>query len=235
MMWQRADDKDPISQVTPPEEVLAFIDSHPGLADACIEHPSYMLSCAPQLALPGVAGWLQEIVDETWQWARDRVASSGVDPDGAEGRRRLLHGPSYLVLRDIEVVKVDRLLAACAWAHGELNGPPVRVYELIDYAGWLVRSPVQVDTARWRERAVSSRRELLVLATPSIRSKPIATTNPTGNASAAGLAIGSSASAGMSQIAARAARPSPAVMMLRRRAHPAGTFLFSTSACAGGS
>ena len=137
MMWQRADDKDPISQVTPPEEVLAFIDSHPGLADACIEHPSYMLSYAPQLALPGVAGWLQEIVDETWQWARDRVASSGVDPDGAEGRRRLLHGPSYLVLRDIEVVKVDRPLAACAWAHGELNGPPVRVYELIDYAGWL--------------------------------------------------------------------------------------------------
>lgn len=133
MTWQRADEAHPISQVTPPEKVLEFIDRQPGLADACIENPSYMLSYEPQLALPGAAGWLQQTVDETWEWARSRTAGGGVEPDSAEGRRGLLHGPSYLVLRDIEVVKVDRALAACAWAHGELNGPPVRVYELIDY------------------------------------------------------------------------------------------------------
>lgn len=161
MMWQRADEEHPISQVTPPGKVLEFIDAHPGLADACIEHPSYMLSYAPQLALPSAAGWLQGIVDETWQWARDRSASGGVQPDSAEGRRSLLHGPSYLVLRDIEVVKADRALAACAWAHGELHGPPVRVYELIDYAGWLasersawlgpeMRNELLVGIAEWR-------------------------------------------------------------------------------------
>jgi hypothetical protein len=40
MNWQQADEEHPISQITPPEEVLNFIDSHPGLADACIENPS---------------------------------------------------------------------------------------------------------------------------------------------------------------------------------------------------
>ena len=86
MMWQQADEEHPVSQITPPEDVLAFIDSHPGLADACLEHPSYLLSYAPQLALPGAAGWLQELVDETWEWARNRIKDAGVDPDSPEGR-----------------------------------------------------------------------------------------------------------------------------------------------------
>src|SRR6185437_718329 len=160
MMWQQADEEHPISQVTPPDEVLEFIDSYPGLDEACIEHPSYMLSYSPQLALPGVADWLQETVDEAWAWARERIAARGVDPDSAEGRRGLVRSPGYLVLRDVEVIKTDRALAACAWAHGDLNGPTVRVYELIDYAAWLasasstwmgaeMRSELLIGIAEW--------------------------------------------------------------------------------------
>jgi hypothetical protein len=137
MMRRRSDAEHPISQVTPPEEVLAFVDGHPGLADACIEHPSYLLSYVPQLALPGAAGRLQEVVDETWEWARGRVSRGGVDPDSATGRLRLVSDTGYLALRDVEIIKADPDSAACSWVQGELHGPEVRVHEIIDYAGWL--------------------------------------------------------------------------------------------------
>jgi TIR domain-containing protein len=137
MMWQRADEEQPISQVTPPEEVLAFIDSHPGLADPCIEHPSYLLSYAPQLALPGAAGWLQPVVDQTWDWACNRIASTGVDPDSPPGRLTFINDTGYLALRDVEIIRARPTRAACTWVQGEIHGPSVRVYEVIDYAGWL--------------------------------------------------------------------------------------------------
>lgn len=137
MTWQRASEEQKISQVTPPEEVLDFIDSFPGLGDACIEHPSYLLSYAPQLALPDAAGWLQETINETYEWARDRVRQYGIDPDSFEGRRRLTDDTGYLVLRDIELVKTAPANVACSWAQGEIHGPPVAVHEPIDYAGWL--------------------------------------------------------------------------------------------------
>jgi hypothetical protein len=161
MMWQRADTAYPISQVTPPEAVLDFIDSQPGLADACIAHPSYLLSYAPQLALPGAAGWLQEIVDETWEWARSRIADSGIDPDSAEGRLRFVNDTGYLAPRDAEIIKARPSRAACSWAQGEIHGPQVRVYEPIDYAGWLasessswlgadIRGALLAGMAEWR-------------------------------------------------------------------------------------
>lgn len=105
MMWQRVDSELPVCQVTPPEQVLDFIDSSPGLADACIEHPSYLLSYAPQLALPGAAGWLQEVIDETWSWARARTRDTGADPDSAEGRLRLVSDTGYLALRDAQLIR----------------------------------------------------------------------------------------------------------------------------------
>ena len=67
-MWQQAAEERKISQLTPPGDVLDFIDSFPGLADAALQNPSYLLSYAPQLALPGAAGWLQETIDETFEW-----------------------------------------------------------------------------------------------------------------------------------------------------------------------
>lgn len=137
MMWQLADSERPVCQVTPPEEVLDFIDSSPGLADACVEHPSYLLSYAPQLALSGAAGWLQDVIDETWAWARARISDTGTDPDSEEGRLRLVSDTGYLALRDARLIRAQPSLAAGSWIQGEIHGPPVRIYEVIDYAGFL--------------------------------------------------------------------------------------------------
>ncbi len=160
MMWQRADSERPVCQVTPPEQVLDFIDSSPGLADACIEHPSYLLSYAPQLALPGAAGWLQEVVDGTWSWARARISDTGADPDSAEGRLRLVNDTGYLALRDAELIRAQPSRAACSWVQGEIHGPAVRVHEVIDYAcflasersSWLgadIRAALLAGIAEW--------------------------------------------------------------------------------------
>lgn len=137
-MWQQAAEERKISQLTPPGDVLDFIDSFPGLADAAIENPSYLLSYAPQLALPGAAGWLQETIDETFEWACAELRRTGIDPGSQEGRSRLATFYGYLILRDVEFVRAEPSRAACAWVQGELQGPSVTVYDAIDHAGWLV-------------------------------------------------------------------------------------------------
>lgn len=149
MIWQRADAKLSICQVTPPEEVLDFIASCPGLAEVCIEHPSYLLSYAPQLVLPDVAGWLQPIVDEVYEWARDRVRAGGLNPDQPQGRERLARDFSYLALRDVQLIEAAPSHAACGWVQGDIHGPTVNVYEPIDYAGWLAsEKSVWLDDSR---------------------------------------------------------------------------------------
>ena len=90
-MWQQAAEERKISQLTPPGDVLDFIDSFPGLADAALQNPSYLLSYAPQLALPGAAGWLQETIDETFEWACAELRRTGIDPGSQEGRSRLVN------------------------------------------------------------------------------------------------------------------------------------------------
>ena len=144
MMWQRAAEAEHISQVTPPEKIMDFISSHPGLDEACVENPSFLLSYAPQLAIPGVADWLQETIDGTYEWARNGVRKRGFSPDTLEGMANLVDRTGYLVLRDVELVRAKRSAAAGSWVQGDIMGPPVKVYDTVDYAGWLVS-----DTSAW--------------------------------------------------------------------------------------
>jgi TIR domain len=145
MLWQQAADVKPISQISQPDDVLEFIGNHPGLADICAQNPSCLLAYAPQLALPGAAGWLQGVVDDTWDRARDRIARDGVDPDSRQGRMRLVEQAGYLVLRDAETIKVNAKLAARKWTgRGTIFEPFAQVYEVVDYAGWLAS-----DSSGW--------------------------------------------------------------------------------------
>ena len=140
MIWQRTAEKAGISQLTPPEEVIEYISSCPGLVNLCIEQPSYMLSYAPQLALPGRAGYLQEVVDETFDWATGRILAADINPDSKVGRVRFARDYGYLALRDVKLINAAPGRVACTWVQGEIHGPQVSVYEPIDHAAWLVSS-----------------------------------------------------------------------------------------------
>ena len=64
--WQEEAEFRPITQLTRPEIVLKFIDSHPGLSDVCTKFPNYLLDYAPQLAIPGLGGRWEPLFDGYW-------------------------------------------------------------------------------------------------------------------------------------------------------------------------
>ena len=136
MMWQRAAASREICQVTSPEEVLGFIDEFPGLRDACTRYPAHLLSYAPQLALPGAAGPIEPAVEQVYREALEHFA----DPKWHEARRVIAERHPYLVLRDVNLVIVNRAEAARHWVQGGLAGAWARVYDVIDYAAWLASS-----------------------------------------------------------------------------------------------
>lgn len=150
MTWQRARADRKISQVTPPDDVLDFINSSPGLAEACLNYPSYMLGYAPQLALPGSAGGFQETVDATYAQARDDVREAGIDPDSQEGMLSLIRKSGYLALRNIALVALSPHGVALAWIQWRGIGAPG--YKTLDYAGWLVS-----ESSQWLNDYLRSR------------------------------------------------------------------------------
>jgi len=56
MLWQNVVDDARISQITHPKEVLKFINSQPGLAEACHRHPEHLAAYVPQLTIRGLGG-----------------------------------------------------------------------------------------------------------------------------------------------------------------------------------
>jgi hypothetical protein len=136
MLWQRAAASREICQVTPPEAVLRFIEESPGLLDACTRYPEHLLSYAPQLALPGAAGRLKPAVEQAYREAAEHFAN----PEWHEARRAIAERYAYLVLRDVDLVIINRAEAARHWVQGGLDGAWARTYDVIDYAAWLTSS-----------------------------------------------------------------------------------------------
>ena len=61
--WQEEADYRPVTQISRPDAVLEFIDSQPGLAEACDAFPERLLDYAPQLAIRGLGGKWEPIFD----------------------------------------------------------------------------------------------------------------------------------------------------------------------------
>ena len=45
--WQSQAARIPITQVTPPDDVIAFIESQPGLPETCLLYPEYLVEDVP--------------------------------------------------------------------------------------------------------------------------------------------------------------------------------------------
>ncbi|MEZ2370950.1 toll/interleukin-1 receptor domain-containing protein [Arthrobacter sp. RCC_34] len=146
MQWLLAAEERPITQITPPSEVLEFIETHIGLGDMCADHIDYLITYAPQLTITGFGGRFESAIEAAYQrsiaWSEQQVAkgssfgtaitSDGRVPRCSEGFA--LHDPNFGGYEPIHV--------ACAFVQGHAvaNGPPVKFYDYIDYLAWLLSS-----------------------------------------------------------------------------------------------
>lgn len=140
--WEDAADSEQISQITPPDRVLDFIRGQTFLSETCHRFPLYLATYAPQLTIRGFGGefevdlerLLQESMTE-YSPRRERKEKGGsalsVDglPPGCDETIALRH-PHLGYYRQASL--------ACQFVQGDLGGPPVKVFETIDYAFWIL-------------------------------------------------------------------------------------------------
>ena len=157
MAWQREADERPITQITRPEEVHAFINSQAGLADACAMHSRYVISYAPQLVIPGFGGDFELTIETAYQ----RSVTSQEQLRARNGRQGIAlttdgRPPGCddeFALRDPQFGRYKAPHIACGFVQGNSvsNGPPVKYYEIIDYAAWLLSEQSQWLPAHVRD------------------------------------------------------------------------------------
>lgn len=144
MQWLREADDRPITQITPPNEVLEFIESKIGLADMCMQHANYLAAYAPQLTIPGFGGPFEPFIEELFQgavaWYQQRMSEGSSFGTATTRDGRVPRCPDAFALRDPDFGGIKAAFVACAFVQGEgvANGPPVKYYSTIDYLAWLL-------------------------------------------------------------------------------------------------
>jgi TIR domain len=157
MQWLLAAHERPITQITPPGEVLDFIESQLGLLEMCAQHPHYLTTYAPQLTIPGLAGPFGPAVEDLYQrslsWHRDEASrgSSFGTATTRDGRAPRCSGD--MALHDPDFGGYEAASVACAFVQGDsvASGPPVIYYSHIDYLAWLLSERSEWLGARTRE------------------------------------------------------------------------------------
>ena len=140
--WLTAAQEQRITQITPPREVLTFIESQIGLAEMCQQFPSYLVSYAPQLLLPGLGGPFEPAIEAQYersiawgarQLAEGSASGTALTTDGCPPRCSEL-----LALRDPNFGGYRAPSIACSFVQGDINGPTVNYYDTFDYLAWLL-------------------------------------------------------------------------------------------------
>jgi len=146
MQWLLAAQEQRITQLTHPDEVLAFVDSQIGLSDACEQHPRYLFTYAPQLTVPGLGGMFEPaaeaIYQNSLQWHQQQ-ANSGSSFGTATTRDGLVPRCSVeIALRHPDFGGYEAATVACSFVQGDSvsSGPPVKYYSTIDYLAWFLSS-----------------------------------------------------------------------------------------------
>jgi len=153
MLWQNKAKTLRISQIRHPSKVLEFIESEPGLKETCHNYLPYLAAYAPQLTIRDFGGefeeefeaWYQHSVteQEKRRQARDRQGS-GLTTDGLPPACDEPVAFRHPTFGDYEPEHI-----ACWFVQGELMGPPVKVYETIDYVVWLLS-----DQSSWMPKKI---------------------------------------------------------------------------------
>lgn len=157
MQWLLAAHDRPITQITPPNEVLEFVDSHIGLTDMCVEHIHYLITYAPQLTVRGLAGPFEPIIETDYRrsiaWNEQRVSEGSSFGTATTREGQVPRFSEAFALRDPDFGGYESASVACAFVqgYGVANGPPVKYYSTIDDLAWLLSSESEWLGSRTRE------------------------------------------------------------------------------------
>lgn len=146
--WQKIANNCSISQISNPETVHEFINNTPGLRQACFEYPHFLAAYAPQLTIPGFGGDFEKIFDQWLEISqkkqraeRERKSRSGT---GLTTDGEVPTCDELLALHDPDFGNYESATIACNFVQGDMMGPPVKVYDTIDYLIWLLS-----DASAW--------------------------------------------------------------------------------------
>ena len=146
--WQEKANTYPISQISRPKIVHDFINSTPGLQQACLEYPHYLSTYAPQLTIPGCGGEFESVFD-TWLENSRKKQKKQKEIGSKSGTGLTLDGnvptcDEPIALHDPTFGNYESAHIACFFVQGDLMGPPVKVYDTIDYTLWFLS-----DESNW--------------------------------------------------------------------------------------
>jgi hypothetical protein len=142
LAWTKDADILRITPLTPPREVLEFVESQPGLAEACEFFPGLLVEYAPQLLIPGMGGRFEALLSEEYlesaqAGAKRRQENSPFGSALTTDHKSPLCDEEW-ALRDPDFGRYEASMIANAYFAGGIFGPPVSPYEHTDHLVWLL-------------------------------------------------------------------------------------------------
>jgi hypothetical protein len=142
MLWQDKAERARISQITHPSEVLQFIAGEPGLALTCHEYLPYLATYAPQLTIKGFGGEFEEEFEAWYKQSlikqRRKHLAHDISGTALTTNRRPPACDELLALRHRNFGYYRPEFVSVSFVQGDFMGPPVSVYEIIDYIVWFL-------------------------------------------------------------------------------------------------
>lgn len=140
--WVKNAEKVPVTILTPPEEVLDFIFSYPGLFETCKTFPSLLAEYAPQLTVPGMGGDLEDSIEEEYKKSLTKLKKLRKE-NSRHGSGITITKKSPLCdeewsLRHPSFGDYEPVYVAEQYFSGGMFGPRVSPYEHIEHVVWLL-------------------------------------------------------------------------------------------------
>jgi len=153
MLWQDKAEKLMISQITHPSKVLQFIESTSGLSETCHDYLPYLAAYAPQLTIRGFGGQFEEEFEDWYQHSvaeqEKKCQAHDMHGSGLTTNRLPPACGEPLAFRHPTFGDYEPAHIAGWFVQGELMGPPVKVYETIDYIVWFLS-----DQSSWMPKKI---------------------------------------------------------------------------------
>ncbi|MBN8529162.1 MAG: TIR domain-containing protein [Caulobacterales bacterium] len=132
--WQHQAEHHKFCQITPPEEVLAFVRGDPALTEAAHDYPQYLANYAPQLLIPQFSAEFADDFDDLLKESEERwrVDPDRRFPDALCDRQLALRHPGFGRHSAEEVAE--------KWMVGLGSNHGASIYDELDYIFWLLAS-----------------------------------------------------------------------------------------------